>query len=150
MVSKAAVDDFVAQRTLAVVGVSRTGKKFGNTIYRELKAKGYRLFAVHPSAAQVEGDRAYPSLKALPEAVGGVIICVPPAQAEQVVQDAAAAGIHRIWLQQGAESEAAVRFCQEYGLGVVAGECIMMFAAPVGFPHSMHRWVWKLFGKLPR
>ena len=150
MVSKAAVDDFVAQRTLAVVGVSRTGKKFGNTIYRELKAKGYRLFAVHPSAAQVEGDRAYPSLKDLPEAVGGVIICVPPAQAEQVVQDAAAAGVHRVWLQQGAESEAAVRFCQEHGLDVVAGECIMMSAAPVGFPHSIHRWVWKLFGKLPR
>ena len=150
MTNKAAVDDFVAQRTLAVVGVSRTGKKFGNTIYRELKARGYRLFAVHPSAAQVEGDRAYPSLQAVPEAVGGVIVCVPPAQAEQVVQDAAAAGVRRVWLQQGAESEAAVRFCQEHGLGVVAGECIMMFAAPVGFPHSMHRWVWRLFGKLPR
>ena len=150
MTSKAAVDDFVAQRTLAVVGVSRSGKKFGNTIYRELKAKGYRLFAVHPRAAQVEGDRAYPSLKALPEAVGGVIVCVPPAQAAQVVRDAAAAGIRRVWLQQGAESEEAVRFCREQGLGIVAGECIMMFTEPAAFYHRMHRWFKKLGGKLPR
>lgn len=150
MTSKAAVDDFVAQRALAVVGVSRSGKKFGNAIYRELKAKGYRVFAVHPQAPEVEGERAYPSLTALPGAVGGVVICVPPAQAEQVVHDAAGAGIRRVWLQQGAESEAAVRFCQEQGLSVVAGECIMMSVAPVAFPHSMHRWVWRLLGKLPR
>jgi predicted CoA-binding protein len=150
LTTKAAVDAFVSQRTLAVAGVSRSGKKFGNTIYRELKNKGYRVFAVHPQAAQVEGDPAYPGLAALPEAVGGVVVCIPPAQAEQVVHEAAAAGIRRVWLQQGAESEAAVRLGREKGLEVVAGECIMMFAAPVGFPHSMHRWVWKLLGKLPR
>ena len=150
LATKAAVDTFISQRTLAVVGVSRGGKKFGNAIYRELKKKGYRVLAVHPEATQVEGDPAYPSLAALPEAVGGVVICIPPAQAEQVVREAAAAGIRRIWLQQGAESEAAVRMGQEKGLDVVAGECILMFAAPVAFPHNMHRWVWKLLGKLPR
>jgi hypothetical protein len=150
MTTGADVDAFISQRTLAVVGVSRSGKKFGNTIYRELKKKGYRVLAVHPQAAQVEGDPAYPSLAALPETVGGVVICVPPAQAEQVVREAAGAGIRRVWLQQGAESETAVRLGREKGLAVVAGECIMMFAAPVGFPHNMHRWVWKLLGKLPR
>ena len=150
MTSRTAVDSFVAQKTLAVVGVSRSGKKFGNTIYRELKAKGYRLFAVHPQAAEVEGERAYPSLQALPERVGGVIVCVPPAQAEQVVREAAAAGIGHVWLQQGAESEAAVRCAQEQKLSLVAGECILMFAEPAGFGHRLHRWVWKLLGKLPR
>ena len=146
---KAAVDDFLAQRSLAVVGVSRGGKKFGNTAYRELKAKGYQLFPVHPEAEVLEGDKCYPSLSSLPELVGGVLVVVPPAQTEQVVRDATAANIPRVWLQQGAGSEAAVRFCEEHDISVVAGECILMFAEPVGFLHKPHRWVWKLLGKLP-
>jgi len=73
-----------------------------------------------------------------------------PAQAEQVVRDAAAAGIRRVWLQQGAESATAIRFCEEHGISAVHGECILMFAEPAAFSHRAHRWVWKLLGKLPR
>ena len=150
MNTKAAVDDFLAQRRLAVVGVSRGGKKFGNRAYRELKTKGYQLFPVHPEAEVLEGDKCYASLDALPETAGGVLIIVPPAVTERVVRDAAAAGIPRVWMQQGAESEGAIRFCEEHGISVVAGECILMFAQPLKFYHKPHRWVWKLLGKLPR
>ena len=150
MNTKAAVDDFLAQRSLAVVGVSRGGKKFGNTAYRELKAKGYRLFPVHPEAEALEGNPCYPGLSSLPEHVGGVLVVVPPAQTEQVLRDASAANIPRVWLQQGAESEEAIRFCKEQGISVVAGECILMFAEPLRFYHKPHRWVWKLLGKLPK
>jgi predicted CoA-binding protein len=66
------------------------------------------------------------------------------------VRDAAAAGIRRVWMQQGAESEAAIRFCAENGISAVHGECILMFAEPAAFYHRMHRWVWGLLGKLPR
>jgi uncharacterized protein len=150
MTSRSAIDDFLRQRTLAVVGVSRGGKKFGNTAYRELKARGYRLFPIHPDAEMIEGDRCYPRLSALPEPVGGVLVVVPPAQTEQVVRDAATSGIQRVWMQQGAESEAAIRLCRESGISTVSGECILMFAEPAAFPHRMHRWVWGLLGKLPR
>jgi len=81
MTSKAAVMDFVNQRSLAVVGVSRSGKKFGNTAYRELKAKGYRLVPVHPEAETLEGDLCARSLATLPTPVGGVLVIVPPGQA---------------------------------------------------------------------
>ena len=150
MTSKAVVDDFLAQRTWAVAGVSRMGKKFGNMAYRELKARGYRLFPVNPNAETVEGDRCYGSLRELPEPAGAALIVTSPAQTEQVVQDAAAAGIRRVWMQQGAESEAAIRFCQERSIDVVHGECIMMFVPEVGFGHRMHRWVWGVLGKLPK
>jgi hypothetical protein len=73
-----------------------------------------------------------------------------PAQAEQVVRRAAAAGIRRVWLQQGAESATAIRFCEENGISTVHGECILMFAEPAAWFHRAHRWVWKLLGKLPR
>ena len=76
MTDKKTVQDFLAQKTIAVVGVSRSGKKFGNMAYRELKSKGYQVYPVHPSAEQVEGDRAYPNLAALPEKPGGVLVIV--------------------------------------------------------------------------
>ena len=149
MTSKTAVDDFISQKALAVIGVSRGGQKFGNIAYRELKDKGYKLYPIHPTAETLEGDRAYPDFKSLPEKVGGVLIVVPPAQTEKVVREAVSAGITRVWMQQGAESEAAIRFCQENGIAEVHGECIMMFAGK-NFFHKPHRWVWGLLGKLPK
>ncbi len=150
MTTQATINDFIAQRTLAIVGVSREGKKFGNIAFKELSAKGYRLFPVNPNAENIEGSSCYPNLGALPGPVGGVLIVVPPAVTEQVVRDAAKSGVKRVWMQQGAESEAAIRFCQENNLSAVYGECILMFAEPVAFFHRMHRWVWGLMGKLPR
>jgi len=150
LATKSAVMDFVSQRSLAVVGVSRKGNKFGNTAYRELKAKGYQLVPVHPQAETLEGDRCVKNLASLPASVGGVLVIVPPQQAEQVVQEAAAAGIKHVWLQQGAESQAAIRLAESKGMSVIAGECILMFAEPAGFGHRAHRWIKGLFGGLPK
>jgi len=150
MTTRAAVDDFLAQRTLAVVGVSRDPKKFGNSVYRDLKGKGYKLYPVNPKAEEIEGDRCYANLSALPEPVDGVLVVVPSAETEQVVQDAARSGIPRVWMQQGAESEAAIEFCRANGISEVHGECILMFAQPQAFFHKPHKWVWGLMGKLPK
>lgn len=149
MTIKAAIEDFIAQHTFAIVGVSRGGKKFGNSIFRDLSTQGYKLYPIHPDAETLEGVAAYKDFKSLPEKVDGLIVVVPPAQTEKVVREAAAAGIQRIWMQQGAESEAAIRFCQDNGMSEVHGECIMMFTLGNAFPHSLHRWLWKLLGKSP-
>lgn len=149
MTSMAAVEGFLAQKDLAVVGVSRSGKKFGNMAYRELKAKGYHLYPIHPEANELEGDRCFATFRDLPSPVGGALIIVPPDQTENVVRAAAEANIKRVWLQQGAESSAAVAFCKDNGIEAVSGECILMFAQPQAFYHKLHRWVWKLLGKLP-
>jgi predicted CoA-binding protein len=148
--SKAAVNKFLSQRKLAVIGVSRNKKKFGSLVYRELKARGYRVFAVNPNAESVEGDRCYAGIRELPEPVDGLVAVVPPAAAEEIVREAYAAGIKNVWLQQGAESERTVRFCREKGINCVYGQCILMFLEPVRFPHSLHRWVWKRVGRFPR
>lgn len=150
MTSKATVNDFLAQKTLAVVGVSRDPKAFANGAYKELKEKGYRLLPVNPHMEAFDGDKCFPSLAALPEAPGGALIMVAPAQAEGVVRDAAAAGIKRVWMQPGAESPEAIAFCEARGIAVVHGECIMMFAPPVKSVHRLHRGVMGLFGQLPK
>jgi hypothetical protein len=151
MVTKAMIDDFISQPSLAIVGVSRKGgNKFGNSAFKELKSKGYQLYLVHPSAETLEGERTYPNLKALPQGVGGVLVIVPPAQTEKVVQEAHEAGIDRVWLQQGAESQVAIQYCQQNGVSVVYGHCILMYAKPIAFFHKPHRWVMQLLGQLPK
>jgi uncharacterized protein len=150
MATQAAVNEFVGQQSLAVVGVSRQPKKFGTYAYKELKKRGYRVFPVNPQAETIEGDRCYANLAALPEEVGGVVVVVPSNQVEQVVRDVAAAGIKRVWMQQGADSPEAVKFCEENGITEVHGECILMFAGNVESVHRLHRFLWKILGKLPR
>ncbi len=150
MTTQQEVKDFLAQGRLAVVGVSRNPKKFGSYAYRELKVRGYRLFPVNRNIESLEGERCYSNLASLPEPVEGVLIVVPPAETEQVVREAAEAGIHRVWMQQGSESPAAIQFCQTHGIQVVSGECILMFAEPVRSFHSAHRWFWRLLGKMPK
>jgi uncharacterized protein len=150
MSSKAAIDDFIAQPVLAIAGASRDSKKFGNAVYRELKAKGYHVLAVNPNATTVEGDPSYPSLAALPEKVGGVVIITQPAETEKLVQEAAQAGIPRVWMQQGAESATAIAFCQKNGMTLVSGECIMMYQPNPAFFHNLHKFIKELVGGKPK
>jgi uncharacterized protein len=148
MTSQIAVDAFLAEPALALVGMSRSGRSFGNYAYKALTTKGYRVYPIHPIADTIEGHHCYQRFADLPEHVDAVLIVVPPEEAAIVVKDAAAAGIHHVWLQQGAESPQVLTACRDAGVDAVAGECILMFAKPTGF-HKMHRWAWKLAGKLP-
>jgi predicted CoA-binding protein len=145
---QAAIESFLSQKTLALVGASRSGKKFGNTLLRELRTKGYAVLPVHPDAREMDGMACVPSLADLPSTVGGLVLAVPPARTEALVEEAARAGIRRIWMQQGSASPKAIRRCEEHGIEVVHGECLLMFADPVGL-HRFHRWLRDVFGKLP-
>jgi hypothetical protein len=149
MNSKKTVEEFLAQKKIAVVGVSRKKTKFGNAIYRELKQKGYNVFPINPNMQTFEGDACYPDLLSLPEKVDAVIINVPPVQTEKVVKEVKEAGINKVWLQQGSQSDEAVKYCEENGIDCVSNECILMFAQPSAFIHRAHKWVWGVLGKLP-
>lgn len=150
MNSKTVVDDFLSQKKIAVVGVSRKKTKFGNAIYREMKQKGYQVYPINPNMNVFDGETCYPDLHSLPEKIDAVIVNVPPAQTEKVVREVKKAGINKVWLQQGSQSDAAVKFCEENGIDCVSNECILMFAQPSSFMHRAHRWVWGVFGKLPQ
>jgi hypothetical protein len=149
MMEPATIESFLAEKKLALVGASRTGKKFGNAVQKELSSKGYELFLIHPEVQEINGVACYASLSELPEKVGGLINVVPPEQTEKMVKEARAAGIRKIWMQQGSDSPDAIRFCRENDMELVHGECIFMFAQPQGL-HKFHHWLWGLLGKLPR
>ncbi len=150
MTSKKDIEDFIGKKCIAVVGVSGSGKKFGAAVYRDLKQKGWRAFGVNPRGGSIEGDPLYETLDKIPQTPDAAVFVVPPKVTEEMVQEAHKLGIKNIWLQPGAESAAAVEFCQSKGLNVIYGECILMHAAPVGSIHKVHRFLHKLFGKLPQ
>ena len=104
--------DFVSQPVMALAGLSRSGNKFSNGVFTELKQNGYRILPVNPQAETIQGERCYPSLSALPETVEAVLMMTPPAQTAAVVQQAVDAGIQRVWIQQGAESPEALELCK--------------------------------------
>jgi uncharacterized protein len=126
MADRERLNDFLRGETWAVVGASDDRSKFGNITFRELRRRGKRVFPVNKKAAKVEGETAYPSLSAVPEHIDRVLIVVPPKQSETVVQEADAAGIHSVWFQPGAESVAALAYCEAHGMVAIAGHCILM------------------------
>jgi uncharacterized protein len=142
------ISDFVAGKRVAVVGVSRTTKKFGCAIYTELKARGYQVYGVNPALDQIMGDKCYPNLTALKGQVDGAVVCIKPKSVEPVLREAAGIGLKNIWLQWGADTPENVKLGNELGLNLVSGKCIMMYAEPVRSFHSFHRFFVKLFGKL--
>lgn len=148
-VTRAVIDDFLAQKTLAVAGVSRSGKGFGAIARKELVAKGYTLRLLHPEAETIAGEPCARSVRDVAADVGGLLLVTPPAQTAALVREAAEAGIRRVWMQQGAESDEAIAFCEEHGMAVVHHQCILMFAAHPGFPHRLHGWLKRTFGSMP-
>lgn len=143
------VEGFVRQKRLALAGASRSGKKFGNVLLRELKARGYDVVPVHPEAGRLEGLPCAGRVADVAGSVDGLVVVTPPAGAARLVGEAADAGILRVWLQQGAGSEEAVRVARERGVSLVHGCCLLMFLPGAGGVHRLHRGLWRLLGKLP-
>jgi len=121
------VETFLAQGAFAVVGASTLREKYGNKVLRCYQQHGRKVFPINPREPEVEGLKAYKALAALPEPVPAISIITPPAITEQVVRDAAAAGVTHVWMQPGAESVEAVRAAEELGLSVIAGgPCLLV------------------------
>ena len=127
MDSQGAIDDFLAGRVFAVVGASRDRSKYGNKVLRCYMQNDLIAWPVHPRESEVEGAECFPDLSSLPEPVHGVSIITPPQVTEAVVEEAAKLGIRRIWIQPGAESDAAMERAREHGMSLIAeGPCILV------------------------
>jgi predicted CoA-binding protein len=150
------VQDFLAQKRIAVAGVSRTPQSTANLIYRKLKGAGYQVFPINPHAESVEGDPCYPDLMSIPGGVDGVVAVTQPEATVEIARQCVATGVSRIWMHQSlasagtSVSDAAVAYCNTRGITVIAGACPMMFCAPVDFGHRCMRWIMGWTGKLPK
>jgi predicted CoA-binding protein len=151
---EAAVDDFLAQRRIAVAGVSRTSGQAANAVYRRLRDRGYEVFAVNPNAEAVEGDRCFPDLASIPGGVDGVVVVTAGAVARSIVEQCAALGISRVWMHRsfgsGSVSEEAATLARDRGMTVIAGGCPLMFDPTADFGHKCMRSFLRVTGRLPR
>jgi uncharacterized protein len=113
---------------IAVVGATDNLDKYGAIIYRDLKAKGYRVYPVNPTRDTVDGDPAYRDLGDLPETPDIVDIVVPPRRTLRVLDRAEELGIKNIWVQPGAEDEAVLERLRVGPFEYLANACIMVRA----------------------
>jgi predicted CoA-binding protein len=147
------IDDFLAQKRLALVGVSHDSRDFSRTMFRDLIRHGYEMVPVNPKLTEVDGHRCFGRLQDVMPPVDGALLMTPPAQSEQVVRDCLAAGTTRVWLHRGAGtgavSPAAVDFCHQHGLSVIEGYCPYMFLDSTAAVHRVHRFFFKLTGRHP-
>ena len=150
------IHEFLAQRRIAVAGVSRNNDHHpvGTLIYRRLKGAGHEMFALNPHMQTFEGDRCYPDLRSIEGGVDGVVIITRPETTEQIVRDCCDAKVTRVWMHQSmgkgsSVSPAAVETCRQRGISVIAGACPMMYGEGVDFGHKCMRWMLAFSGGLP-
>ncbi|MBI4583569.1 MAG: CoA-binding protein [Planctomycetes bacterium] len=122
-----AIRRFLASSSFAVVGAGNHMEKYGAKVFAAYRQKGLRAYPINPKELVIQGVKAYPALKDLPEPVEAISIIVPPAVTEKVVEEAAQAGVQRVWMQPGAESAAAVEKARSLGMEVIAGgPCVLV------------------------
>lgn len=146
-----AANEFLSLKRIAVAGYSRSGKATGNAIYNALKGRGYEVFALNPHAEEIQDVACFKVLQDIPGGVDGVIIITNPEKTEEVVLDAAAAGVGHIWmhnntLMPSSVSEKAVRYGESKGIKIIAGGCPMMF---LDFGHKCFKWMLGAMGRHP-
>jgi uncharacterized protein len=128
----------------ALVGNSAE-KPFPKLSYKALKEKGKTVFPVDPSASEVEGDQVYDDLASVPGPLDGVVIEVPKEETASWMEQAADAGVTRVWIHMGRETPEALAIAGERGIEVCSGTCAVQYIDR-GFPHNIHRFFRKLSG----
>lgn len=153
---KQAAGEFLACKRIAVTGVSAKNPNGhgGNTVYKRLRDRGYQVFAVNPTTAQVEGDPAYPDLASVPGGVEAVVIATRADRALATVQECAELGVKQVWMHRamgpGSVSPEAADYGRQHGIRVISGGCPLMFEPVTDGGHRFLRVMGRLTGAVPR
>jgi predicted CoA-binding protein len=153
---KDAAIEFLADKRVAVTGVSRKARSHGaNVVYQRLRQRGYQVFAVNPNADEVEGDPCYRDLKSIPGGVDWVVIATKPETADATVRECGELGVKRVWMHQppfgpGSVSTTAADYGREHGMTVIEGGCPCMFNPAADPGHKLLRAMGTLTGRVPR
>ena len=121
------IEEFLKSPQFGVVGASSKRYKYGNKVLRCYLQNGREAIPVNPNEKEIEGLPVVGSVADLPAEVQSISVITPPKVTEKVVEEAARRGIMNIWMQPGAESDAAVGSAERKGLNVIAdGSCLLV------------------------
>jgi predicted CoA-binding protein len=148
------IEDFLAQKRLAMIGISRRPSEFSALLFKELCRRGYDVVPVNPGTPEVLGRKCFARVQDVEPPVEAALLMTSPEVTDAVVRDCAEAGIRRVWMYRaagkGAVSSQAIEFCRERGIRVVPGECPLMFLPQSGVIHRLHGVLRKLTGRYPK
>ena len=111
-------------RTVAVVGLSQNWHRPSNFAAKYMQEHGYRIIPVNPQYDEVLGERCYPRLADVPEAVDIVDCFRKPADLPPILDDALRIGAKCLWLQLGVINLDVALAARAAGLDVVMDRCI--------------------------
>jgi uncharacterized protein len=125
MTDREIADLLRTSKTIAVVGLSSNPARPSFGVSRFLQRQGFRVIPVNPNETEVLGERAYPSVKDVPDTIDIVDIFRRPAHVPEVVDDALIKGARCIWMQEGVINHEAAKKAEAAGLNVVMDRCIL-------------------------
>jgi predicted CoA-binding protein len=153
------VKGFLAQKIIAIVGVSDKRETGANLNYKTFKQHGYRVYAVNPRISTFDGMPCYPDLRSIPEKPDAVFMLTNPEVTEQIIQQCVHLGIKHVWMHcmmgtkpglsasSTSVSPSAVNECRKHGIAVIPGSCPAQFLkADLG--HSIMCTLWRFVGYL--
>jgi uncharacterized protein len=105
--------------TVAVLGASRNPNKYGNKSVRAYLRAGYKVFPIHPREAEIEGQRVYPTLAEVPEAIARITVYLPPAVTRTLLPQIAAAGAAEVFFNPGSADDAIVTEARALGIPAI-------------------------------
>ena len=147
------IEEFLARKRFAAVGVSRNPKDFTRILFREFRQRGYDVVPVNPALPSIEGVPCYARVPEIAPPVEGVLLLTSAKISDAIVDQCIQAGVRQVWMYRatgsGAVSERGAAACQLNGIGVIAGECPFMFLPHAGFLHRAHGFCRQVMGSYP-
>ena len=152
MNSLAEIRNFLAQKRVAIVGVSRNPKDFSHTLFKELVARGYDTVAVNPNTTQMNGYACFGRIQDVTPPPDAALLMTSLSVTEDLLHDWPV-GIRHVWVYgtggRSKVSPIAIAQLRNAGISVVNGECPFMFLKDSAGFHRFHGFVRKIFRSYP-
>ena len=153
-ITKKNLDDFLAVKRIAVIGMSRNKMDYSRMLMNEFSKGGYEIIPVNPAADEIAGVKAYKNIKDIKPKPERVIMLLPADKTEQGMIDVAEAGIKDVWMHnhvmKGVQNTKAIYQAEKNGMNLITGFCPMMFMKSSMGLHKFHGAILKLFGAYPQ
>ena len=114
------------QDVYAVVGASTNQAKYGYKVFKTLTNYDNQVYPVNPKAEEIDGEKCYDQLAAIPEQVDVAVTVVPPKISKKIIDQAVDLEIDFLWMQPGSEFDNAEQYGEEAGIEVITDDCIMV------------------------
>ena len=148
------INEFLAVKRFAMVGVSRSREEFSRRLFDEFTRRGYEAIPVNPNAPVIEGRPCFARVKDITPPVTSALVVGPRSLQAGMLRDCAEGGVTLVWIfgisGDRSVSEEAIAVCEKHGMQVVRGYCPFMFLPEAAFFHRLHAGMAKIFGQYPR